>query len=168
MNLQITAKMQKWLKVSPPPFSHKEDIYAWHLNYQIVNHKKFIILVHDLSKFTIVLWGIKKRDFLEEGFIYQVIMSAFLYQGYDLEMILAYLVAAPAKISFYKTAGHKQVGILNARMENALNNGYAIGLNFESFLQLHIGREINTWPVGYTNNEHYIIPADKMVEYLAS
>jgi len=62
MHIQSTKKVLDFFVIKPDNKHTDNDIYAWHANYEVVNRKKLLILMHDISRFCVLIYGIKKSD----------------------------------------------------------------------------------------------------------
>src|SRR5690554_6437867 len=136
MNLQLTKKMIDWLKPAIENINTDNDIYAWHVNFHYAAKKKFVVLMHDLSRFSVVLYGIKKKEMLNPHLIFNSIFHALLLCEFEEDIILTYLHSIPTNLSFTKTKNRKLIAQMNRAVDNALWGGYSDGLYFDNIEQL--------------------------------
>jgi hypothetical protein len=63
MLIQSTKALQKYLKVDLEP---KQELAAsltgWHAHLKKIDRRNRIILVHDISLYTVILYGVKAKD----------------------------------------------------------------------------------------------------------
>ena len=62
MHIQSTKKVLDFFGIEPVNKNTDNDIFAWHVNFEIVNRKKLLILMHDISHFCVLIYGLKKSD----------------------------------------------------------------------------------------------------------
>lgn len=166
MNLQLTQKTIKWLKPVIEEINTDDDIYAWHVNFQYAAGKRFVVLVHDLSRFSVVLYGIKKKEMLDSHFIFNATFHALLLCDFDEQVILKYLHGIPTKLRFAKTKNRKLIARMNMAVEYTLMFASDQGIDFDNIEQLHITKNFNEMLVGEDNYEIVYYPKEKMLEYL--
>lgn len=166
MHLQFTKKMIDWVKPNLVIKDTDNDLHAWHVNYQIVNRKKFVIIMNDLTRFTVVLYGVKIKDLKSVDLVFNFIYHALLQSGYDEDKVNNYLKSTPYELTYGKTKDRFLVARLNRVMEDALNIAYGEGINFEQLEQTHLTEFVNNMIVGENNFKITYVPLDKMREYL--
>lgn len=119
MNICCTKKLQDELAIKPPALDAIAPLFSWHANLLRINRKKAVVLVNDVSRYNIVLYGLKAKDFSRlPELILQAIRETLLSEGVNPEIIDDYLNAAGA-ICFTKTNGAKPVAWLNKGCEAA-------------------------------------------------
>ena len=165
MHLQCTKKMLDFLKPKITEKNTDDDMYAWHINYMTIMRKKFIVLMHDLTRYTVVLYGLKKRDFKDPIYLLQkAIVIAMEVDGFPQNLVLKY-VNGIKEVTYSKTKDRKLVSQLNKAMIDA--DWYAHdGIYFEQFFQPHISEILNSNIVGSNNWKVHHVPKNKMLEYL--
>lgn len=119
MNICCTKKLQDELSIKASAPEAIDPFFSWHTNFLRINRKKAVVLVNDASRYNIILYGLKAKDFgrLAE-LIPQAIRETLLSEGVNPEIIEAYLNAAGA-VCFAKTNGAKLVAWLNKGCEAA-------------------------------------------------
>ncbi len=164
MHIQCTSKVLDFLKEKPQELNTDDNIYAWHINYMIVLRRKFFVLMNDLTRYTVVLYGLKKSDFKDPRFLLQnAIMATMHFDGFAQELVLKY-VNAISEVTYGKTKNRKLVAQLNRAMQDA--DWYAHDCLYDEIFQLEISQNLNNGCVGTNNWKEVHCPKDKMLKYL--
>ena len=72
------------------------DMYAWHAHFLKRSGKNLLVLMHDLSRFTVVFYGLKKSHIKELYPMISVgVMNAMMDAGIPLDAIGAYIDRRP-------------------------------------------------------------------------
>ncbi len=168
MHFQITKKMIDWLKPEIISKNTDNDFYAWHVNFQFVARKRLIVIMNDLTRFSVVLYGLTKKDFTHiDHHFYNALYNAMSDQGISESLIKKYLDSFPVEVTYGKTKDRKHVGRVNIIMDYALHTASIDSIDFEYIEQRHISKKINT--LIYGENHAYkeiYYPHEKMLEYL--
>lgn len=164
MHIQCTKKMLDFLKPTIVEKNTDDDLFAWHANYITILRKKFIVLMNDMTRFCIVLYGLKKSDFKDPRILLQkAIIVAMHFEGYDQDLILKY-VHGMGEITYGTTKDRKLVAQLNRAMQDA--DWYAHDSLYDQVFQPEISQILND---GFVGTDHWNIvhqPNKKMLEYL--
>ena len=164
MHLQCTKKMLDFLKPRITEKNTDNDIFAWHINYMTILRKKFFVLMHDLTRYTVVLYGLKKSDFKDPIYLLQkAIIIAMEVDGFPQELVLNY-VNNIKEVTFNKTKDRKLVSHLNRAMQEA--SWYAQEHLYDQIFQPEISQIVNHGPVGTNHWKEVHWPKEKMLEYL--
>lgn len=165
MYIQLSNKVQQWLgfRLGPHYFN---DIYAWHLNYTLIERKKFFVLMHNLSRFTIVLYPVTKKDLERPVFLYAAIYNAFINEGYDEALIDNYFNNRPGPMTFATSSGRWFAGRINHQMKLALDVAKQEGVYLKLKQQLHLSKAVNKVTVNAVERAGTIIPREEMLAYL--
>jgi hypothetical protein len=140
------------------------DIYAWHLNYQTILRKKFMVLMNDLTRYCVVLYGVKKSDLKEPiDFFRKSIMIAMAFDGLPQDLVLKYINGIK-EVTYGKTKDRKLVAQLNRAMLDA--EAYAYDALYDQIYQPEISGFLNRTPVGTNHWKEVHYPIEKMLEYL--
>lgn len=54
MHIQCTKKLLDFIKPKITEVNIDDDLFAWHANYVIINRRKFLVLMNDLTRFCVV------------------------------------------------------------------------------------------------------------------
>lgn len=155
MNICCTKKLQDELAIKPSAPEAIAPLFSWHATFLRINRKKAVVLVNDASRYNIVLYGLKAKDFgkLAE-LILQAIRETLLSEGVNPELIDDYLSAAGAPC-FTKTGGAKPVAWLNKGCEAAdiFSEQYADGVIVQTGIAKKANRHI-FMDMGNQNHKH--------------
>lgn len=164
MHLQCTKKVLDFLKPSIQDFNTDDDMYGWHMNYRIILRKKFLVLMHDLTRYTVVLYGVKKSDFKSPiDFLRKAILISMAFDGFPQDLVLKY-VNGIKDVTYGKTKNKTLVSQLNRAMMDAQMIAYDYLV--DQLYQVDISKFLNRGPVGTNNWKEVHYPKEKMLEYL--
>lgn len=165
MHIQCTKKMLDFLKPEITLKNTDDDFYAWHANYIVIERKKLMIFMNDLTRYCVVLYGLKKSDFKDPVILFRSsILLTMATQKYPPELIEEY-ISKIHEVTYGKTKDRKLV----ARLNRAAQDSWWYcqdGLYFGNLLQPHISNLLNESPVGQDHWKIVYYPVDKMYEYL--
>ena len=65
MHIQCTKAMLDYIKPNLVDLNTDNDMYAWHAHLVKRSRKNLLVLMHDLSRFTLVFYGVRKSDLKE-------------------------------------------------------------------------------------------------------
>jgi hypothetical protein len=92
MHIQCTKKLLDFLKPAVIEKNTNNDLHAWHANYVNINRKKFFFLINDLTRFCIILYGVKKSDFKDPLLMLQkAILLSMTVEEFDQQIVLEYV-----------------------------------------------------------------------------
>jgi len=164
MHIQCTKKLISFLNPEITDVNTDDDLFAWHANYIIINRRKFLVLMNDLTRFCVVMFGVKKSDFknfkTEMG---KAIILTMGFEGYDEDLINKYLKGM-GEVTYNKTKNRKLVAQLNRAVEDTWF--YTEEHLYNQLHQPEIANMLNDTPVGTNNWKEVHWPKDKMLEYL--
>lgn len=164
MHIQCTKKTIDFLKENILDKNTNHDMYAWHMNYHIILRKKFIVLMHDLTRYCIVLYGLKKSDFKDPvELIRKSVLLSMAYDGFPKDLVLNYINGIK-EVTYGKSKDRRMVAQLNRAMLDA--EAYAYDALYNQVYQPEISRFLNQTPVGTNHWKEVHYPKDKMLEYL--
>lgn len=64
MFIQCTKKLLAQMRYEPEHIDEPEQpLFSWHANLLTINRRKAVVLMNDASRYVIVLYGLKARDF---------------------------------------------------------------------------------------------------------
>ena|SRR5690554_5264539 len=167
MHIQCTKKMLDFLKPNITNKDTDDDIYAWHANYIVRSGKKLFLFVNDLTKFSIVLYPVKKGDLKDISTWFETFLTeAFFEAGFTDEEVHKYFRHAPNAFTFYKTKNRFQVARLNKSMEMADAYCGKQGILDQVLHQVYASGFVNDCYVTENNGKIYYTPIKKMKAYL--
>jgi len=120
--------------------------------------------MNDLTRFCIVLYGVKKSDFKDPIFMLQkAIIISMDIEGFDPDIVLQY-VNQIKEVTYHKTKNRTLVAQLNRAVEDAWL--FCEDNLFDQLYQLDISNMMNTGFAGTNRWKEVHRPVDKMREYL--
>ena len=165
MHLRCTRRMLDFLKPHAVVEQTTTDFFSWHADFQIVARKKLFILMHDQSRFCVVLYGLQKKDF-ENALVFfrHAIYVTMRATGYRHDLAFRY-TSALQNITYGPTHDRKLVAQLN----RAVSDMWAYlddHLVISQMLQPEVAERLNQSPVGTNHWKMVHFPYQKMFEYL--
>lgn len=163
MLIQCTKKLLDQLKIKPSLVETEQPLFSWHANLIIVNHRKTIVLVNDNSRYVIVLYGLKAKDFKNlNEIINNSIRDTLLDEYIKPEIVERYINHLP-EIIYTKTKDRSMV----AKMNKACDQVYFYGakLNSNSIGQSAINIRVSASLVG-DGGGNYSYPHESLYKAL--
>lgn len=164
MLIQCTKKLLDELKVDPVPREGEGNpLLSWHANLLKIGRHKFIVLVNDVNRYAIVLYGLKAKEKKNiDNWIQKAIREVFRSESIKEEIIDDYLQAA-SDVTFAKTKDRKLVSRLNKACESVhfAEKFWAPA----EIVQVAMSKWISSLLVGDGKNS-YLYPNEEMVKDL--
>jgi hypothetical protein len=104
MLIQATKKLRDELNLDEFEPEERPPVFSWHANLKRINRRKSAVLVNDACAYTVVLYGLKKNDFLN--------FPERVKEGIKNSLIDKYLNEFK-DFTFQKTRNRKYVGRLS-------------------------------------------------------
>jgi len=118
MLIQCTNKLLNELKIDPQKLSavpSAEPLFSWHAHVVTVNRKKIVVLVNDESRYSVILFGLKARDFKNfDHIVLTALRDSLRYEGVLPDIAESYIDHAP-EVVYTGTKNHRTVGIMNGK-----------------------------------------------------
>ncbi len=159
MLIQCTKKLLNELGIKDETAAEDNPLFSWHAHLITLNRRKTVVLVNDLNRYVIVLYGLKAKNFDQfNEYILQGIRETLREEGVKEEIIERFL-SDSGKISFVKTKNRVTV----ARMNKACDNVYFYQelLNENSIYNTELSKRVSRTLVGNGKND-YIRPCEEM------
>jgi len=113
MIIRSTKKLMDELGLKPTLQKEESPLFSWHANLITIGRKKAVVMVNDSSRYAIVLFGLKKRDFQNlRKLILQAIVDAFREECIDDEVAAQYISGA-GEILFAKAVDRSSLARVN-------------------------------------------------------
>lgn len=163
MFIQCTKKLLEQFHVEPISEEMAEPLFSWHANLMIVNRRKTVVLVNDQTRYSIVLHGLKAKEFKNfQAIVIQGIREVFQQEGIKEEIIKKYLDHS-LNLTLGKTKDRTSV----ARMNKVCENVYFFEdlINDNSIFNTNLSVRINKLLAGNGKNS-YIYPNEEMYQAL--
>lgn len=114
MRIQCTKKLLEALQKNPEPKGEMNPVFCWHANLITLERRKAVVLVHDPTRFVVILWGLRKKDFARIGeLIPKAIEQTLWMAGLSDEAIALYMEQA-GTCTFTSTGDKASVARMNS------------------------------------------------------
>jgi hypothetical protein len=163
MLIQCTRKLLDRLEIKPASQVDEDPLFSWHANLITIEHRRAVVLLNDKNFYTIVLYGLKAKDFERfDDIIPTAIYKTFQKENIRNDVIEQYLSHA-GQIRYAKA---KNRSIL-ARLNNACSvvRHYADLLDGDSIPQPSASIKASRYIVGGKNGK-YMYPNKEMYKDL--
>lgn len=145
MIINCTKKLQDELGIKPELVEVHNPLFSWHANLIKINRRKTLVLVNDVARYNIVLYGLKAKDFKNiKKLIYDEIYKTFENDCINRDIISTYLEEAGG-ITFSKTQNRTQVARMNKGCEAV--DIYSESIKEGSISQIKISKQVNNYPL---------------------
>jgi len=159
--------MLDYIKPNLADLNTDNDMYAWHAHLVKRSRRNLLVLMHDLSRFTLVFYNVKKSDIKELDQMVSVAMAnSMIDVGFTQEKVSAYLNHQPETLSFGKTKSRTLVARLNKSVEMTDHVLSTEGYYEDVIEQRHASLFNNQLLVCEDNYKVCYYPKDKFREYL--
>jgi len=113
MLIQCTKKLLDELKIKPRLAKEELPLFSWHANLITVNRRKTVVLVNDSNRYTIILHGLKAKDFKSlTEIIVNSIRGSLLDESIKAEIVEQFINHSP-EIIYTKTKDRSRVARMN-------------------------------------------------------
>jgi hypothetical protein len=165
MLIQCTKKLLEQLGTKPTSQIEQEPLFSWHANIITLNRRKTVVLVNDLTRYIIVLYGLKAKEFKKiDELIVEGIREAFRAEGIKEDVIEKYISYSP-DVTFAKTKDRTCVARMNKACESV--HFYTEYLDDETIFNTWVGIRASGFMVG-DGKKHYIYPNEELYKNLES
>lgn len=159
MLIQCTKKLLEQLNIKPLSQVEENPLFSWHAHFILVNRRKTVVLVNDLSRYVIVLHGLKAKDYKRfDQLLLQAIRETFESDGIRNDVIEKYLTHSMAT-TYSKTKDRTSVSRLNKACETIYF--FQDLLDHENVINTEVSKRVSRDLVGDGKNK-YIYPHEEM------
>jgi len=167
MHIQFTKAMLDYIKPNLTQRDTNNDMYAWHAHLVKRSRRNLLVLMHDLSRFTLVFYGVKRSDLKELYQIISIAMSnSMLESRFTPEEIHTYLDKQPENLTFSPTKNRTLVARLNKAVEMTDHILSTEGYYEDNIEQLDASIFCNQSLVCEDNYKVCYYPEEKFRDYL--
>lgn len=160
MLIQCTKKLLDQIKQDPVADSKEEALFSWHANILTINRRKTIVLLNDLNKYIIVLYGVKANEFKKlDEVIVTAVRKSFLAESIKEEIIDSYLAEA-GEVKFTKTSDRSLIGGLT--IAGRYLSYHEDALKENSIYQPEISARLSRLIVNSPGGKDYITPNEEL------
>lgn len=170
MQIRCTKKLLDTLKVVPEVITEviteEDPLFSWHANLLMINRRKVVVLMNDFSRYTVILYGLKAKEFNNFNDIaVQGIREVLQADGITDEVIEQYLQRV-GEVVYTKTKDRSSTAHLNKACDNVYFHMNSVNTN--AIYQPKWSMKSNHSIVGVSAGEsHYSLRDEKMHEGLA-
>lgn len=159
MLIHCTKKLLDELKIAPSASSENIDpLFSWRAHIITINRRKTVVLMCDLNRYVVVLYGLKAKDFKEiDKRITVAIRNTLLKAQVNPDVIERYLADAD-QLVFAKNSDRTQT----ARLNKACEAVQFFDNDLEEGCSDTIGVKASNYLVGDGNGD-YFYPNEKMM-----
>ncbi len=162
MIIYCTKKLMEGLPVSTAAPVAWNPLYCWHANLIRVERHKTVVLVHDHSRYVIVLHGLKVKDMANFGaLVNTAIRETLIAEGVRPEVIKRFLDDS-GEVSYAPAKNRSSISRVNRAC--AIIEYDPRFLNEDTISQTEPSMKLSRILVG--GGDDYIIPSQEMFKYL--
>ncbi|WP_336883166.1 plasmid pRiA4b ORF-3 family protein [Priestia koreensis] len=154
MLIQCTKKLLDELMIkSVKNEGEVNELFAWHANILTINRRKTVVFMNDLTRYCIVLYGVKKRDFqnlhtlLLEG-IKKVFQSEFIA-----DEVIQHLLQHTSEPVYAKTKDRTMVARLNKVCDTVIDCAID-SLDTNELIQVELSKGASRYLYGNGKNSY--------------
>jgi hypothetical protein len=148
--LEVTKKLENELKVNTHNVIPMEEdkFYSWHADIFMYNRRKCIILMNDKTRYSMVLYGLKKEQFKNlQTVLTEAIIENFTVEGFDADDIDAY-VQKLGYILYSKTNDRVCMDQMTDMEYITINSYFQQYLQEDNINQAELNKKINRTILG--------------------
>ncbi|MEJ6949378.1 plasmid pRiA4b ORF-3 family protein [Natronospora cellulosivora (SeqCode)] len=163
MIIQCTKKLLDQLKIKPDMGVEEDPLFSWHANLLTINRRKVLVFVNDKNRYSIVLYGLKAKDFKNfDEHIISSIRKTFQQECIKEEIIDQFINSA-SEITYTKTKNRSMISRMNESCKNV--HYYLDLLDERTIYQGELSQKISRYIVGDRQGD-YIYPNKEMYQDL--
>jgi hypothetical protein len=167
MHIQCTKALLDYIKPELTEMNTDDDMYAWHAHLVKRSNRNCLVFMHDLSRFTLVFYGVRKSDLDElHDSISIAMMNSMTGSGFPHDEVVEYAKRQPKNITFGKTKNRTLVARLNKAVESVDFYMAKEGYYEYDIEQSDASNYCNQFLVCEDNYKVCYEPKDKFKEYL--
>lgn len=151
--INCTKKLLDTLKLTPESVEISNPIFSWHANIINVNRRKTIVLTNDANRYTVIMHGLKAKEFNNIGdIIKNSIQETLIAEGIKHEIVEKYM-SDSGQIQFSKTQNRTLVARMNKGCECA--DIFDTEYNTATITQFQVTKKANNHIFIKMEQEHY-------------
>lgn len=119
MLIQCTKKLQNELDVTFGTDVGEDNLFSWHANLITINRRKTVVLINDKSKYRVVLYGLKAKDFKNfHSLVVEAIGEVLREECVDEEIIGEFVKKSREGVEYTKAKDRGFIAKLNKACED--------------------------------------------------
>lgn len=151
MQIQATKKLLDKLPFEKVDSTEGNPLYDWHANLLTIDRRQTVVLMNDLTRYTIVLYGIKAKDFKRfDVLVKEAIRAVFQKERFSPEVIERYMENLGA-VTFHKTKNRSMTAQLNKAVDHVWL--FANELTAETLINVPVSKRASRMLVGRGNSD---------------
>lgn len=163
MQIQATKKLLDKLPFEKVEATEGNPLYDWHANLLTIDRRQTVVLMNDLTRYAVVLYGVKAKDFKRfDELVKEAIREVFLKERFSPKVVDWYIDELGA-VTFHKTKNRSMTAQLNKAVDHVWL--FADQLTTESLVNVSVGKHASRLLVGRGNNK-MDEPYDALVDAL--
>jgi len=176
MIVKGTKKLWAYLKIEPEEsalgFSqgntldetHDSSLFSWYANMITIARNNILILLHEKTRFTVILQGLKAADRKNIRSLIKDAVKDALKKEYINQHAIDEYMNAMGEVEFQKATDRSMLGKIKNSAEDMYGFGYEL-MDFKHMAQGDLTRNLNSRI--YTNKrKEYFYPIDLMIKEL--
>ncbi len=165
MYIHATKKLLDQLEIKgAPPTREEEALFTWHANLITINRRKTVVLVNEASRYCLVLYGLKKKDWESWGIlVISAIRTVLLDEGISEEVVERYIEQA-GLVETYKSKNRQTTAWVNKACDYVQLFEYDFD-EHSSLVQTEMSKKASRSPVG-SNTHDFIMPQEQLFKEL--
>ncbi|MGG0642673.1 plasmid pRiA4b ORF-3 family protein [Sporosarcina gallistercoris] len=132
-------------------YVEREPLFSWHANLLVMNRRKTLVLMNDQNRYTVVLHGLKAKDFKRlDELIVEAIRETLKAENIGDDVIELYIKVAGA-VTFHKSKNRSFVAQLNKSCDHVWFG--LRGLDPDELISTNVAKQVSRLLVGKANHE---------------
>ena len=165
MNIGCTGKLLDELKLKPSTRLVENPLFSWHAEFLLLNHRKAVLLVNDLTHYCVLLLGVNAQDLSNlDQLAVSAIEKSFLAEGIAPEIIEQYLQAL-GEANFTSISDHPTVEVMGRFVKEAKSYRDE-EFDLEQIAQVEFNQQVGNWDVNDIDGD-YECPQETLHRELA-
>ena len=165
MKLVCSRRMLNFLEPEKLTDETPIDFFSWCIDFQMINRRKLVFLMHAQTRFCVILYGLTKKDFtLAKELFPLAIFETMIFMGYPFPLVRKYCEAL-GEVTYSPSKDRKLIAQLYRAVMHAL---FYVddNLSISSRNQVGLSKQLNECPVGSNQWKIVHFPFEKMEQML--
>ena len=153
MRIHGTKKMLDSIPfdVETVPEIEENSLFSWHANVVMIDRRKALVLMNEISRFVMVLYGVTAKDLKRlDRLVVEAIREFFAAERIPEEVVDRYIEEA-GDITFHKSKNRSST----TRVSQACDylQTFAGEIEYEKMMNIRVSKRLNRLLVGFEKNE---------------
>lgn len=134
------------------PEVEENPLFTWHANVVMIDRRKALVLMNEISRYVIVLYGVKAKDFKRlDQLVVEAIRESFAAERIPGDVVDRYIEEA-GNITFHKSKNRSSTTRVSQACDYLQTSAGEI--EYEKMINIRVGERINRLLVGFGKNEY--------------